>query len=164
MPKEISWWVWAVTAVLLLIGNLVHPLGHVTAISLSCLQTVFFVVRDKSISAFAVQIRLGYTILLLICYSRYLRWLYWLPTIGTFALIIFGYCLMARLLSLMPWNGREKLSLSLLYRTFISAPAVNNPMHGISTSSCPGGVCSLEMNIAQRPNHVVQSRQGQQGP
>jgi hypothetical protein len=50
------------------------------------------------------------------------HWLFWLPVIGTWATVIFGYCLMARLVSLLPWNRQEEITPALLRRTFLSAP------------------------------------------
>jgi hypothetical protein len=91
-----------------------------------------------------VQIRLAYTLLLVMCFIPPLRWLYWLPTLGTVALLAFGYCLMARTLSLLPWNRDERMTLDLVRRTFLNAPAV-------TTQSCgsDGGVCELEARVAR---------------
>jgi hypothetical protein len=37
-------------------------------------------------------------------------------------LVIFGYCLMARMLSLLPWNRTEPITADLVRRTFLSRP------------------------------------------
>jgi hypothetical protein len=60
------------------------------------------------------------------------------------ALLAFGYCLMARTLSLLPWNRDERMTLDLVRRTFLNAPAV-------TTQSCgsDGGVCELEARVAR---------------
>jgi len=42
--------------------------------------------------------------------------------VGTFALVLFGYCLMARILSLLPGNRTEPVSLDLILRTFLTPP------------------------------------------
>ena len=60
-----------------------------------------------------------------------LQWLYWIPIVGTWAQIIFGYCAMARLVSLFPWNLQEPFSWRLLWRTFFSAPVRGNIQQGL---------------------------------
>jgi hypothetical protein len=57
--------------------------------------------------------------------------LFWIPTIGTAAMVFFGYCLLARILSLMLWNRREASTLGLLKRTFLSASIAGNVMQGL---------------------------------
>jgi hypothetical protein len=69
-------------------------------------------------------------LLLLIALPPKLNVIYWVPTIGTWALILFGYCTMARTVSLLPWNRREPLSLSLLKRTYFSAPVRGSILQG----------------------------------
>jgi len=46
--------------------------------------------------------------------------------------IIFGYCTMARLVSLWPWNRSEKLSLKSLTKTFFSRPVKGSVQQGFS--------------------------------
>ncbi|MHC4498123.1 MAG: hypothetical protein ACYS21_03310 [Planctomycetota bacterium] len=149
MPKEITWWVWAITAVLLAVGLVGFSVGFMAATVLSAIQAIVFVFKRRSLRDFAVQTRVGYSLLLVVCYIPVMRSLYWLPAIGTFALILFGYCLTARVLSLLPWNRTEKLSRNLLRRTFLSAPVVGNMMQGLPSRGCPGGVCSLEASAGQ---------------
>jgi hypothetical protein len=96
-----------------------------------------------------VQIRIAYSLLLIACYLPVMRWLYWLPIIGTFALILFGYCFAARVLSLMPWNRREKLSLDLLGRTFLTPHVAGSMMQGLPSGDCPGRDCSREGRVAR---------------
>jgi hypothetical protein len=147
MPKEATWWVWLVTFALLAAGLAGFPAGFIAAIALSLVQTVFFWRKTRDVRAMSVQIRLSYTLLLAVCFIPQLRWLYWLPTVGTSALLVFGYCLMARTLSLLPWNRPEPLSLDLLRRTFFNAPVV---MREEVRSACGGlnGVCELESRVA----------------
>src|SRR6185503_19375087 len=98
-----TWWAWTVTAVLLAIGLAGLPSGFVAAIVLTVVQVVMMLIRERSVSAFAVQLRIAYLILLGICFVPQMPWFYWLPMVGTFALVIFGYCLLARMLYLLPW-------------------------------------------------------------
>jgi hypothetical protein len=97
---------------------------------------------------------LAYLGLLVICYPAPMRWLYWLPTVGTFALVVFGYCLLARFLSLMPWNDREEYTLERLGRTFFSAPNLDRVRGNMDASSCAGGLCTIEAQVAPRADPV----------
>jgi hypothetical protein len=148
MPAEPTWWVWLVTVVLLALGLAGFVIGFIAAIALSLSQAVFFWRMRGSLRAMSVQIRLGYTALLLLCLLPFMRWLYWLPTAGTVALLVLGYCIMARTLSLLPWNRSEHLTLELLRRTFLTAPVVS--WVGQESSACGGedGVCELEARVA----------------
>jgi type II secretory pathway pseudopilin PulG len=149
MPKEITWWAWTLTAVLLAVGLVGFAAGFIAATALSVIQTVVFLFKTRSFRDFTLQIRLAYSLLLIVCAIPVMRWLYWLPAVGTSALILFGYCLTARVLSLLPWNRTEKLTLNLLRRTFLSPPVAGNMMQGLPSRGCPGGVCSLEAKVAQ---------------
>jgi hypothetical protein len=124
--------------------------GLLAAIGLSALQTGYFLIRHRSAAAFTVQIRLAYTALLLLCLLPFMRWLYWLPTLGTTALLLFGYCLMARFLSLMPWNLTEAIDADLLRRTFLTPPIVGNIHHGLPGADRPSSPCESELTIAAR--------------
>ena len=46
-------------------------------------------------------------------------------------MVLFQYCFLARYMSLMPWNKREPYSVSLLKRTFLSAPVSGNILQGL---------------------------------
>jgi hypothetical protein len=148
MPRKLSWWVWTITALCLAIGLKGYPEGFYAAILISAAQTVVYYFTEASVLTFPVQIRLAYTSLLMVCQVPSLSWLYWVPTVGTFALVLFGYCLMARILSLLPGGRTEPLSLDLIQRTFLTPPVRGNVYHGLPASACPEGVCILESRIA----------------
>lgn len=129
--RAISWWYWLVTVCFLTAGVLGWPAGFQLAIGLTVFQLIHFTIREHSISAFPVQVRLGYLLLLLIALPEKLQLIYWIPMIGTWAQVLFGYCTMARMVSLMPWNRKEACSFSLLKRTFFSAPVRGNILQGL---------------------------------
>jgi len=126
--REVSWWYWAVTAVLLVVGLAGRFEAFYLAVALSAVQTVHFRLREGSFTAFPVQVRVAYTALLLL--ALWIPWLFWIPAIGTPAQVLFGYCALARCLSLLPWNRREPLSWALVRRTFLSRPARGNILQG----------------------------------
>lgn len=127
----ISWWYWLVTVCFLTAGVSGWPVGFLLAIGLTGFQLVHFGIREHSITAFPVQVRLGYLLLLLVALPDRLQLIYWIPVIGTWAQILFGYCAMARIVSLLPWNRRQAFSFDLLKLTFLSAPVRGNILQGL---------------------------------
>ena len=120
--RDISWWYWLMTVGLLTAGVLGWPTGFLLAIGLTVFQLVHFIIRERSIVTFPIQVRFAYLLLLLIALPDQLQVIYWIPAIGTWAQVLFGYCTMARLVSLLPWNRKEAFSLDLVKRTFFSPP------------------------------------------
>lgn len=149
MPREITWWIWLVTVLLLAAGLAGISAGFAAAILLSAAQTTFFALKHRSLASFPVQVRLAYTLCLLLYAVPGFHWMFWLPAVGTSALVLFGYCLMARILSLMPWNRTEPMTMGSLGRTFLTPPVLGNVRHGLPSGGCPGGVCELERYAAQ---------------
>ena len=130
--KNIGWWYWLVTAGLLTFGVIANPIGFILAISLTVFQLMHFIIREKSVTSFPIQVRFWYLILLIVALPEPLQLIYWVPTIGTWAQIIFGYCTMARCVSLLPWNRSEPFSFSLLQKTFFSRPVRGNVQQGFA--------------------------------
>ncbi|WP_269527174.1 hypothetical protein [Coraliomargarita parva] len=124
------------------------PEMFLAAIALTVAQGIVLWVPERSVTAFPVQLRIAYLGLLIVCYLPSMRWLYWLPTVGTFALVLFGYCLMARFLSLLPWNSSERYSLDRLRRTFFSAPDLSRLEGASHKGDCAGGLCTIEAQVA----------------
>lgn len=133
--KEFSWWYWLVTACLLTAGVAGYKMGFFLAIGLTVFQLIHFTIRERSITAFPIQVRFWYLILLLVALPEPLQIVYWVPTVGTWAQLIFGYCTMARIVSLLPWNRDERVSVALLMKTFLSRPVRGNIMQGLPPES-----------------------------
>ena len=129
--KQLNWWYWLVTACLLTLGLAGYEAGFVLAISLSLVQFIHFTIREQSVTAFPVQVRFWFLMLVLAAYPEPMQIVYWLPAAGTWARSIFGYCLMARTLALMPWNRREPFSVGLMMKTLLSRPMRGSIMQGL---------------------------------
>lgn len=129
--RELSWWYWLVTACLLTGGVAGYEQGFDLAIGLTLIQLAHFGRRDGSLTAFPMQVRFWYLVLLLVALPEPMQLLYWVPTIGTWAQVVFGYCAMARCVSLLPWNRREPWSARLLWKTFVSRPVRGNILQGL---------------------------------
>lgn len=141
--RELSWQYWFVTACLLTAGVAGYPTAFLLAIGLTVVQLIHFTIREGRVTAFPVQVRFWYLMLLLVALPEPLRVIYWIPTVGTWAQVIFGYCTMARCVSLLPWNRKEPFSFDLVSRTFFSRPVPGNIMQGLppaKRAECEGSV------------------------
>lgn len=130
--RDISWWYWLVTVGLLTAGVLGWTTGFLLAIGLTVFQLIHFIIRERSIATFPIQVRFAYLLLLLIALPDQLQVIYWIPAIGTWAQVLFGYCTMARMVSLLPWNRTEAFSLDLVKRTFLSPPVRGSFLQSLS--------------------------------
>ena len=129
--RALSWWYWLVTVILLSAGVSGWAPGFLLAIGLTAVQLLHFILRERSVTAFPVQVRFAYLLLLLLALPAPLQLIYWIPMIGTWAQVLLGYCTMARLVSLLPWNRQEPITPGLLKRTFLSAPVRGNILQGL---------------------------------
>lgn len=136
MYREVSWWYWAVTTVLLFLGLAGDDRWFAVAIALSAFQVAHFRLREGNMAAFPVQVRLAYTAMLVLFLWPPVSLLYWIPAVGTLAQVLFGYCTLARCLSLLPWNRSEPFSLALLRRTFLSRPVKGSVLQGLPALGC----------------------------
>ena len=132
--KDIAWWYWLVTASFLTYGMTGHPAGYLAAIALTVIHLVHYISREGNVTAFPVQVRYWYLLLIVISFYEPLRVIYWVPTIGTWAQVIFGYCTMARLVSLLPWNRDESFSFKLVGKTFFSRPVRGSVKQGFAAA------------------------------
>jgi hypothetical protein len=149
--KDIAWWYWLVSAVSLTAGVAGWHWGFCIVGTIATVQIVHFTVRTGSLTSFPVQIRLTYLAILIAAAPAAMQWMYWVPTMGTWALVTVGYCPLARMLSLMPWNRQGPLTLARVIFTITAPPEPGNVMHGLSVkdSGC-GAACSMEGRFAQQ--------------
>lgn len=120
--RDVGWWYWLLTVALLAAGLMLWPPALYGAIGLTALQVVHFAAVNKSLAAFPVQVRLAYLAMLVAGLWEPLRVLHWIQLVGTTARVAVDYCLLARALSLLPWNRSEPFSLSLVRQRIFSAP------------------------------------------
>ena len=147
MPGQPTWWIWLVTLAAMAVGLAGHASAFIAATVLTFAHALLFWRRCGDFRAISVQIRFAYAMLLAVSYLPQLRWLYWLSAIGAAAMLVLGYCLMGRMLSLLPWNRTEPITMDLLRRTFLSAPVISQ-MHTASACGGLNGVCELESRAA----------------
>jgi len=124
--KEMDWWYWLVTDALL-IGCLADwRWGALPVIALTVIQAVHYLHRERRIMAFPVQVRLGYLLLLVLGTIPPLGFIHWIQLAGTTAVVTVGYCPLARILALMPWNRRRPLTAMLVWNTIVSPPVAGS--------------------------------------
>lgn len=130
--KDIGWWYWLISAILIAAGLSGRQEAYLLVVLLNIINLFHFIVREKSCISFPIQVRAGFLLLLLVAYPEPLRVIYWIPGVGLWAQVIFGYCAMARCMSIMPWNKQEKYSATLLKEIFFSKPVKGNIMQGFA--------------------------------
>ena len=86
---------------------------------LTAVQAVLAVRRCGRLEAMAVQVRLVYLLLLIAGSTPGLGLVHLLQFAATAANAAFGYCLLGRALSLLPWNRETPLSAGLLAAAFL---------------------------------------------
>jgi hypothetical protein len=131
-PWDFGWWCWLASAVLLAAWLAGAAWAFWGLLALSAFQVAYFRRLDGRFGAFRVQVRVAYGLLVAITAWPPLHWLAYVPAIGTWAQVIFGYCALARLLSLMPWNRGEPLTWRLVWRTFTDPPTSGAAPRAIS--------------------------------
>ncbi|MBE0616003.1 MAG: hypothetical protein IH604_20220 [Burkholderiales bacterium] len=119
---------WGCTALGIALGLAGVVMGLYFAIAICVLQTAHYLLRARSAKAFPVQVRIAFLGLLIAGLWAPLTVIHWIQLVGTTALLLFGYCFLARALSLMPWNRSHALSLGLIRRTIFSAPVKGSIM------------------------------------
>lgn len=132
--SETSWWYWRVSAALLTYGVFWNPMGFCFAGILGIAHAVHFIWIERSLTAFAVQVRLAYLAILILGAWEPLRVLYVAPFIGTWVLVLYGYCFLARVLAMMPWNRRTALTADRFW-IILTAP----PREGSAFDAVIGG-------------------------
>jgi len=127
--RESAWLYWLATVVPLALSLTVDSSAIYAAMLIVAVQALHYGLRQRSLTTLRVQVRFGYFALLVLGTWPPLFWLHWLQLAGTCAFLLFGYCPLARILSLAPWNRAWPLASSLVWRTFFSMPVAGNILH-----------------------------------
>jgi len=131
MPKRnITWWFWLATDVALANYLFIDRQFIKAAIALAAVQIPVFARRGGGWLSFPAQVRIAYTFLLVLGLWQPFRFIHWMQLAGTTAMVLTGYCFLARCLSLLPPNRSEPLSIGLIGRTFLTPPIHGNILAG----------------------------------
>jgi hypothetical protein len=91
--------------------------------ALAAAQVTHFRLRTGRWRALAVQVRIAFMLPLLAGCLPPLAFIHWMQLAGIAVRVAFDYCLLARTLSLMPWNRRSALDLALVRDTYLTPPS-----------------------------------------
>ena len=120
--KDLMGWYWLLTGLALAAHLAGWRTGLLVAMALMVLQGVHLGLRARSPLALPVQVRAVYLGLLILGSWPPLRALLWLLLAGLAVRLVFDYCLLARLLSLLPWNRSGPLTRQRLRATLLTPP------------------------------------------
>ena len=99
---------------------------------------LFLILYRGRVGAFAVQVRLAFVIWNGIALGfPSCHWMLYIPAVGMPLRLTVGYCLLARMVWLLPWNRTQSLSPGLIWRTFFSAPTDGQFRVGSGVDSGP---------------------------
>ena len=129
-PREPAWWFWLASAALLVAWVAGRPEAFWLLLGLSLFQVAYFGLQESRLRAFPAQVRIAYVGVIAAAAVDPTHLFVWVPTIGTIAQVVFGYCLLARAVSLLPWNGTEPFSAARVWRTFVSPPRRGSILQG----------------------------------
>ena len=107
--QEIDWWFWAVIGLTIGLGLAGYTWGYAVALVASAVNLGYFVVRDRSLISFPVQVREVWLLFMLVAMLPLMGWFYILLFIGMLLVVFFDRCGIARVLVMMPWNKNVEL-------------------------------------------------------
>ena len=121
--KKLIWSSWFITWVGLIAG-IGDPAYFEYVVAFSALHAVAFIVLFRfSVRSFPVQVRVAYLAWVAVgTYVPFMVVLMYITLAGLATNLFLGYCPLARMVYLLPWNRDEKFSLDLARRVFLSAP------------------------------------------
>lgn len=113
---------WIVTAICLAAGLLLWPPALFLAMAVMLIHCIHYLQCAPAITSFPMQVRIGFLALLVVGQVPYFGWVNWVQMAGITALLTVGYCPLARILSLMPWNRTRPMSWKLFVTAIFSPP------------------------------------------
>jgi len=117
------WGLWFVTWLGLVAGLFDRTFFEYVVIFSALHAALFLVLNGFNIKPFPVQVRIAYLVWVAAgTYVPYLVVLMYITLVGLTTNLFLGYCPLARMMYLMPWNSNEKFSLDLVNRVFFSPP------------------------------------------
>lgn len=146
---DLSWWHWAAT-VPLLAAHLAGHRGPLAAAMVLCAAVGgYFFLHLRQVRPFPVQVRVAYLGLLAVGAMPWMAWLHGVQLIGTSAMIALGYCPLARMLNLLPFNRDEPLTRALVWRVFVQDPCAGGLVQWSSNPHASAlACCSLRHRTA----------------
>jgi hypothetical protein len=114
---------WQTSALLLACHLVGWRHGLPLVIAFNAAQALHFAWVRRGWRALDAQVRLAFLVLLIVGLVPALDIVHVALFIGVIAILVADYCLLARLLSLLPWNRQEPLGWGLVRRLLFTPPA-----------------------------------------
>jgi hypothetical protein len=95
------------------------------------------------VKPYPVQVRIAYLAWMLVGLLPWMGWMHWIQLAGTSAMVAVGYCPLARLLNLLPFNRSGPLTWFLVHRTFFRDPCAGGFFRSSAGAATPGAGCSV---------------------
>lgn len=112
-PSDVRWWFWFITLGFMIAAIAGWDPGYAIVMGISAVQVIFFLVQEKSLVAYPVQIRIAYFAFTLFGLWPGVRlYIYLLLLLGTVMVTFFGRCAIALMLKPMPWNRNREVKLN----------------------------------------------------
>lgn len=127
--REITWWVWFLIAALLIWGLTGAFWARQAALFIAVLQAVTFIANNCR--HFPTQVRAAYALWMAASFVPELTFMYWIQTAGTTTLVLAGYCPLARMLLLAPWNRSAPLTWQRLGVIIFHPPITGSVLTGL---------------------------------
>ncbi len=121
LQRRLAWLAWLVTWLLLLAGPWL-PERWLALVAFSAMHAGLFLwLRAGDLGAFPVQVRVGFALWVFLGATLPLgEILLVISAFGLAANLWAGYCPMARMVALLPWNRSGPLSAGRVLRTFVA--------------------------------------------
>ena len=143
---DVTWLSWTITLALLVTHFVTGRTEPITAAAILCggLAVLDLALRRGDIEAMSVQIRLAYTLLLVLGLLPGMSWVHSMQLVGTSIRILIGYCALERELRLLPWNLIERLTLRNAWQILTARPAGGIIRFGDDDGVVPCGFATIE--------------------
>ena len=121
--KRMLWGLWFITWLGLLAGLLERVFWEYVVFFSAAHALLVLLLLGLRVSDFPAQVRLAYFAWVAIgTYVPFMDFLMYVTILGLATNLFWGYCPLARMLYLLPWNREESFSLDLMKRVFFSPP------------------------------------------
>ncbi len=121
--KTIVWALWFITWLGLMVGFFYRNFYEYVVVLSVVHVLLFFILFQYKIRPFPVQVRVAYLIWVAVgTFVPHMVILMYITTIGLASNLFTGYCPLARMMYLLPWNREEPLSFNLLKRVILTPP------------------------------------------
>jgi protein-S-isoprenylcysteine O-methyltransferase Ste14 len=144
--RDMTWWSWIAMIALLIARFVIGGSEPIVAAAVICggLAIIDLVRRRGDIEALSVQIRLFYTLLLVLGLVPGMGWVHWMQLVGTSIRVLIGYCLLERELRLTPWNLIEHLTWKSAWQIMTTRPVGGLVRFGdYARGEARGGACAM---------------------